>query len=253
MPLQQWLGRLLIDSSNDSFSIATNPFTLTGGYYFIAGYTGESAVQLCERITAAIIGTYANAAVTYSEVTGLVTFKIANSGSYTITWTDTALQALLGFTGTQSGGYTYTATMEPKFVWRPDVAMSDAPVDCSRVVQPISSTRVYVSRDGTDTTVRGNTRYGGEVAYQLLAGARVFIPSTGSVNRELETFFTDVIAAGEPIRLYPDRTLNASTSFVNVKVTGGEEIGAFESFARKRITSYQGLADVRIPLAKHLT
>lgn len=254
MALSRWLGRFAVGASNDSFSIGANAFTLTAGDYYLAGHTGEATSQLCELITAAIVGTYADAAVTYSATTGLVTFKIANSSTYTITWTDTALQSLLGFTGTQSGAATYTAANEPQCVWSPNRGISDAPVDPARLVQPISSTIVHCSRDGTLTSVLGNTRYAGTVSYGLIDGARVFIPSTGSVNKEFETFFEDVIARGERIRVLVNRaTYAATTDYVECVVgTPGEPIGAFSDFARRHIASYQGLADLQIPVMKYV-
>lgn len=255
MPLSRWLGRFAVGASNDSFSVDATAKTCTAGDYYLTGYTGESTVQFIEHMEDLIAAVVASSTVTYSTTTGFVTITFG-SGTHTITWTDDDLKTLLGFHGvdTSSGAASFTGVQEPQYVWSPDVAISDAPVHPARIVQPISSTRVQVSRDGTLTTVRGNLRYAGDVEYQLLDGDLVFIPATGSVNGEFESFFGDVIHAGELIRLYPDRTVNTSTDFVTVKVVapGGEEIGAFDGFARKRIQSYQGLADVRIPVAKYV-
>jgi len=251
MALSRWFGRFAIGANNDSFLVDATAKTCTAGNYYLRGYTAEATSQLCEHLTTLVAAVVASSTVTYSATSGKVTITWG-SDSHSLTWTDTDLRDLLGFTGNiASAAGPFEATNEPQYVWSPDVAMSDAPVSPLRIVQPVSSTRVHVSRDGTLTTTRGNTRYAADVEYQLLDGARVFIPSTGSVNKELEQFF-DVIAAGEPIRLYPDRTLNVSTSFVTVRVAvpGGEEIGAFDRFARKRIRAYQGLADVQIPVVK---
>jgi len=250
---QQWIGRFAIGSSNDSFSIASNAFTLTSGNYYIAGYTSESTAQLCEHITAKIIGTYANAAVTYSETTGLVTFKIANSGTYTITWTDTALQTLLGFTGTQSNAATYTATMEPQHVWRPERGASSYPAQLNQFWAPRSTTVVGRSRDGTTYAVRGNLLYDAEVSYTMLADTRVITPaSTGTVT-DLQGFFEDVIHVGQPIRVFPDRTLKASTSYVTALVSPGKDgdpIGSWQDFCGRHVANYNGLWDVTLPLLK---
>jgi hypothetical protein len=207
-------------------------------------------------LTTLVAAVVASSTVVYNATTGFIKITFG-SGTHKITFTDAALKTLLGFGAvdtTTSAAASFTATREPQYVWSPNRGIVDVPVDPARIVQPISSTRVQVSRDGTLTTVRGNLRYAGDVEYRLLDGARVFTPATGSVNGDFESFFEDVIHAGELIRLYPDRTVNTSTDFVTVKVVapGGEEIGAFESFARRHIQSYQGLADVQIPVAKYV-
>lgn len=250
---QQWLGRFAVGATNDSFSIGANAFTLTAGNYYLAGYTSESTNQLCEHITATIVGTYANAAVTYSATTGLVTFKIANSGSYAITWTDTALQTLLGFTGTQSGAATYTATMEPQHVWRPNRGLAGRPVGEANFWAPRSTTIIGCSKDGSTYGVRGNLLYDAEIAYVMLAESRVTTPATTGTVTDLQSFYEDVVHQGQPIRIYPDRSLSASTSFVTALVSTGKEdepVPAWSDFAARHIANYSGLWDVTLPLVK---
>jgi len=250
---QHWLGRFAVGASNDSFTVDATAKTCTAGNYYLFGYTSESTVQFIEHMEDLIAAVVASSTVTYSTTTERVTIAWG-SNSHALTWTDTDLRDLLGFTtNLASGAGPYTATNAPRYLWAPNRGFTSTPVISSRVYAPISSTVVHCSRDGTLTTVRGNTRYAGEVEYQLLDGTRVFVPATGSVNKELEKFFEDVIAAGELIRVYPDRSLNASTSYVTVKAcVPGEPIGSFEDWAARHISSYDGLADVRIPLAKYV-
>ena len=256
MALSQWLGRFTVSSSNDSFTVDATAKTCTAGNYYMRGYTGEGTVQFIEHMEDLIAAVVASSTVTYSTTTGFITITFGSS-THTITWTDADLKTLLGFDGvnTAVAAASFTGLMPPKYVWSPDVAISDAPVDPSRIVQPISSTRVHVSRDGTLVTVEGNTRYAADVEYSLIAGARVFVPSTGSINQELETFFTDVIARGELIRILPAiGTYAATTDYITAKVgSPGEEIGAFDRFARKHVRSYQGLASVRLPVLKYVS
>lgn len=263
MALTQWLGRFAIGTNNDTIDLddnggSTPTVSLTAGFYYLTGYTGEATEQLCEHITTQIQaegGDFADVECTYDASTGKVSLVAGAGDDIDVTWTDTDLRDLLGFTGdlTELDDTAQEATNEAQYTWRPNRALAGAPVDVSRLVQPVSATVVHCSRDGTLTTVRGNTRYAGTLDYVLVDGARVYIPSTGSVNKEFEAFFESVIAAGEVIRVYPDRTLSASTSFVTVKVgVPGEEIGAFDSFAARHIQTYQGLADVQIPVMKYV-
>jgi hypothetical protein len=84
-------------------------------------------------------------------------------------------------------------------------------------------------------------------------GARVLIPSTGTIYQELETFYEDVIATGRRIRLYPDRTVNTSSDYITVIVANGEgDVPAFDDLATWRFRGYDGLCDVTIPVVKYV-
>lgn len=255
MALSRWFGRFAVGSSNDSFSVDATAKTCTAGNYYITGHTAESTVQFCEHLEDLIAAVVASSTVVYSATTGLITITFG-SGTHTITWTDAALKTLLGFDGVNTGAAaaSFAAVMEPQYVWSPNVAIADAPVSVGRLLQPVSSTVVHCSRDGTLSSVRGNTRYAGTLEYQLIDGARVLVPSTGSVNKEFESFFEDVIAAGERIRILPNRsTYAASTDYVECVVgVPGESIGSFSDFARKRFASYEGLFDLSIPVMKYV-
>lgn len=50
---------------------------------------------------------------------------VSAAASFDITWTDTALGALLGFRDNLSGASSYTATDAPKFMWLPDYHSND--------------------------------------------------------------------------------------------------------------------------------
>jgi len=236
----------------------TPTVTLTSGRYYLAGYTGESADQLVEHITTQIVaegGAFANVVCSYSASTGKVSFVAGAGANIDIAFTDTALRDLLGFAANITGldDTAQTATNEARYVWRPDRALSGHPVGHGRVFRPESTTVVFRSKDGSINSVVGNTLYAGLLEYSMIAGARVYIPDGGSVNQELERFFEDVIANGEPIRFYPDRTVNTSTDYVTLVVGGGDgPIGAFDDFAQRHIASYSGLWDIGIPVIKNV-
>jgi len=251
---QQWLGRFSIDSSLDNFSVDATAKTVTQGKYYITGYTAESTSQLCEHLTTQIAAVVASSTVVYSASTGKVTITFG-SGTHTITWTDSALGTLLGFTGDCTpGAASFVATNEAKYCWRPERPMSQHSVGITNFWEPESTTIVGRSKSGAVYSVLGNDLYRCDVGYTMLADTRVITPATGSVNRELQQYFVDVIHRGELIRIYQDRTLAASTSFVTAVVSQGDgkPIGRWADFAQRHLSNYNGLWDVRIPLVKYV-
>jgi hypothetical protein len=252
---QQWFGRFAVGASNDSFSVDATAKTLTAGNYYITGYTAESASQLCEHMTTLVAAVVASSTVAYNATTGFIKITFG-SGSHKITFTDTALKTLLGFGAvdtTTTAAASFTATREPQYVWRPNRGTSSHPVQLNQFWAPRSTTIVGRSKDGTTYGVRGNLLYDAEVSYTMLEESRVIVPSTGSVNKELQTFYEDVVHAGQPIRIYPDRTLAASTSYVTALVSPGKEdeaVPAWGDFATRHVANYNGLWDVTLPLVK---
>lgn len=255
MALQQWLGRFEVGSNNRDFALDdgtnTPSVSLDTGTYYIAGYSGETTNNLVEHIQdkmAAETG-FSAATCTYNANSGLVSLGFAATTN--VTWTDTDLRDLLGFTADLDSASSYTGTNEAKYVWRPNISLSGHPVTGSRVFEPESTTLVYRARDGTTTSVVGTKLYRAQLEYSMLDEARIIIPSTGTVNREFETFFEDVIHSGQPIRLYFDRTLNTSTDYVTCIVGDGESmISSFSEYAGRHIQNYNGLWNLSIPILK---
>lgn len=250
---QQYFGKFTINSSNDSFNVATQSMTLTSADYFITGYTGESSPQLCEHLQNRI-RTHANqgnANVTFSVSTGRITIDL--NMTCNISWVDTDLGKLFGFNDAALlDATTYTAENQSRYVWRPSRAIVEYPGDLNRWWTPRSTTQVSRSKDGSTFSVVGNKLYDGKYAYQCLPAADV-ITDASTVWESLEQFWEDVIHAGKPMRVYPDRTLNAPTSYVNALFGAGEDgVGSFRDFEERHISTFQGLWDVSLDLWKHV-
>jgi hypothetical protein len=252
--LQQYLGEFYVGTTLDSFSIGGYAVTLTHGYYYLCGWTSEGTAQFLEHMQAqirAISGTpYPSATCTYSQSTGLVTIATGGAAA-TITWTDTALQALLGFTGTQSGAASYTGTNQPRYVWRPSDGLTEYPTDLSRWWGEESTTIGVRAPTGATHSVEGELLYRGKYRYTLLTEADTIITST-SVWQPFQQFWEDVIHKGRGIRCYPDRTLNTSTDVKAARYCG-ERVGKFEEWAERYLESYNGLWNLTLELCKEVT
>jgi len=255
MAYQELLGRFYISSSLDNLSVGGNAISLTQGYYYLCGYTGEATNQLLEHLQAQIVAAgYASATCTRSSSTGYVTIDIGSTA--TITWTDTALQTLMGFTGTQSGASSYTGSQMPQHTWRPSETLTDYPGNSTNIWTPRSSSSVGRARDGTTWGVVGHVVYDARVTWDLLPEADVVKPSTGTIGKDLESWFEDVIHETQPVRLITDRTSYASTDDYVTAVVGDEEqetLGSFEDFKGRYTDEYQGLWTVTLPLLKYVS
>lgn len=258
MAYQQFLGRFEVTSSNDSLSLVngtgTFAITLTNGFRFIRGKTSESTNQLTEDLTAKSIAADASLVGTtwvYDSSTGKVTATFPTNTA--ITWTDTGLQTLLGFTGTQSGASAYTGTKQARYTWRPTRSLSVHPGTLQTAWGTRSTTRVIRSKDGTISTVVGNKLYESPLQWKLLPEADVITPSTGTVYRDFENFWKDVSAEGEILRYQPDRSDYAATAVHSGVIAPSgdeEELGLLEDSMERAFTSYNGLWGVSLVLYK---
>ena len=263
--LQELFGRFYVGSTLDSFSVTdtggggAQAVSLTNGWYYLRGYTGEATAQLIEHMQVqvrALGGVWADAAFSYSLSTGLVTLNCPSTTTVTWTWTDSGLQTLLGFTGTQSGAKTYTATQVPQHNWRPSRTMTDYPGNLQNVWQPRSTSAVGRAPGGTTHGVVGPAvLYDAILTWDVLEEAEVLKPSGGTIGGDLESFFVDVVNETQPIRLVIDRTSYAAvTDYVTAVFgrEGDETIGSFEQYRGRLLDEYQGLWTVNTPLMKYV-
>jgi hypothetical protein len=263
---QIWHGRFSLNVDMDTFTIddAGGPGaveaidlldeTRTGDTadapFYIAGYTAEATSQLCEFIQEAIRTKtgYTTATCSFDFATGKVTlgFNVTTS----VTWGDSALRDLLGYTGNLSGSTSYVAPNEAQYVWRPNRKFSLFPADGTRLFAPESTTTVFRSRDGTISTTMGTLLQGARnLEYEFLAENRVVIPASGTINQEFEQYFRQPIHDGAPHRIYPDATAFTATDFITAVVGTGEEmIGEWTDFAERNVSNFNGLWSVSIPV-----
>lgn len=252
MTLQQYVGQFTLPNTALNLTVGGTPVALTAGTRFAFGYTGETAVQFLEHLEDIIQTASATGTVTYDPLTGLVTISFV--GVETIVWNDTDLRDLLGFTGNLAGSDTYTADNTLRYVWRPSTGLSDYPGDLTTWWVPESSTKVVRSKDGTTTTVKGSEIFGTKIEYDKLPKNDV-IKSSATKWQALETWWRDVVHEGNPFRCYPDRTLNASTSYHTAVWKPEDEetgIGSFAEFRKRNIGTYNGLWIVEMELWKYI-
>lgn len=260
MATQAWLGRFQLDSGSKTIDITdgTTPITITldtSTNFYISGFDGETT-QLCETIESDMQsngGVYASATCSFSYDTGKVTFDFDGT-SCTITWTDSDLQTILGFDGTEDVTSVTSATgaQIAKYVWIPQRGFSDHPVDRTQFWEDESMSYVNRSLDGSIASVKGQLLQRADVGYRFLKAADVIVPSGGEGRGTFELFFADVIHEGQHLRLFPDDSATTSSDYVTAIVGIGKEdaIGRFTDYASRERASFNDLWRVDIPLLK---
>lgn len=252
-----YLGQFAIGAASKDFAIGATACAIATGNYYTSGYTSESTEQLCEAVQTKIraIGATQDAStVSHSLTTNRVTITLETAAA--LTWTDTALGVCLGFSSASySSATSFVAENPPRYTWMPTKALANYPLQGTKggyLLSPRSTTIVGRSNDGTTYSVTGATVYDATLEYVLLPEADVITPTTGTTYRDFQQFWGDVIAAGKPCRIFPDRTLKTSTDYDTVIFgsADNESIGMLDAWKSRHVASYNGLWTVSLPVMK---
>ena len=261
-PLQEYLGRFNVTSDLDNLSVGGNAISLATGYTYIRGYTSESTNRLIEDLQTkirAIGSSYSLSTVTYSTSTGKITIALIDSGSGAtvadISWTDSDLQSLLGFTGSQTGASSYTATNQPRYVWRPSQGLADYPIELENWYSANSTSLSYTSESGACYALESETLYDGFYSYRLLPESEVKSDSS-TVWESFEQFWKDTFTGiPQPVRCYWDRTQNASSDVFECFLSPvGDDamVGKLTDYISRTMSNLDTLWNVNFSLRKYI-
>lgn len=246
---QQFLGQFTIDTNSKDFAVGATSVALTANTYFIDGYIGETIPNLCNHVETKIraVSGQGNTNCWYNATSGKVTIKLNVASN--IVFTDSALAAILGFSSaTQASASTHTGDRKPRYTWRPSEPITSYPTTLPNLWEP-QTTSVYIrSKDGACHSVAGTTIYSATISYAVLPSADV-VKGSPCNYQSFEEFYCDVIAAGKPMRVYPDITYNNANSF-HLAVFGVDKPGPFTDYCKRTRETYQGYWDVQFPLWK---
>lgn len=249
---QQYLTRFSFGGNDPAFTVndggGADNITITPGYYWLKGYSGEVASQLMEHLSTLMAAEIAGSTATYSYSTGLVTLDF-NSTTTAVTWWDTDLRDALGFTANLSGAASYVATYKARYAWRPSLPMSyiGTSLDSFWAIEP--RTKVMRSNDGKVSSVAMDPLYSQTVRYIGLPSAEILTDEC-DLQDSFEQFYADAI--GQPIRIYTDKTLDTEASIKTGVIAAAEEGNAAKivDTMDRHVDSYQGMWNVELPLWK---
>ena len=217
-------GSIPINSLSDTADVSGNTLAVyhtasATDEYFIRAHTGEAiatgrlGAQLVEEIQARV-RLFAGFSAFNCTVSDAGIVNMNRGSTFTVTWTDTALRDILGFTGNLSGASTYTAPNQHRYGWYPDSPISERDGDERQAGVRTSDTQVMRAPGGQVNTITFAEFVDRTFSLGWIAKERAMAVPTDTQttaarvkNRSYEEFWQQVGKPGRRFRWYPDATL----------------------------------------------
>lgn len=139
-----WLVGSLEQMPEQDVTIDGSPQSVPASRYYLTHDT--AAISLLDAMAAAMTaaGVVAPAAVLLENRR----VRLSSSGVFTVTWVDTELRDLLGFTGALAGASSYVATNISPLLWSPGAAVTRQVLPGAEGYE-VEDAEIRVSADGT--------------------------------------------------------------------------------------------------------
>lgn len=194
--------------------------TIAAGTYYLNSSSGSllSTLQTALNASGTLAGTYTVAiADTGVNATGYITISATGTAQFTadLGADFQALEDLLGFAGPLvPPGTTFTGTEQPQKLWLPNVGrsnpMSPEPSASGTNIGALETDYFFtLAPSGESTRMVYNTRYMDNFEFRYLKASKTWTSQESVTNESFQTFYSDVIAEGLPMRYYSDRTDNS--------------------------------------------
>lgn len=184
---------------------------IAAGTYFLRSATAAESL-LAQVVTAMTAAGVADPTAVINQAGYVV---LGSSGTFTVTWTDSTLRDVLGFTGNLSGASSYTADYQSELWWSPGY-VATRPVVNGKKGYDANDTRTHYSRDGTQqVTVSHHTRVFDEMRFDAVWHTRVWYSDSDSDVEKGGTYlrFRDrVWVFNRSFDIYLEVTENSSSS-----------------------------------------
>jgi len=194
----KWEAPITIPSGGWSFALTDSDVTgatvtiPAGTYYHSTGTTLAS--ELKSQMDATSARTYT---VSFDSSTGKYSIAVSSS-TFSITWTDTELRNVLGWTGMASGSSTPDESdVQAEGIWLPKTPV-ETPYGLESGGIPVSSANVSMSPGGAFYSYHGPKHYRSEYTYVAVTGPRALTSKEETANQSFETFWTDAIRGEAP-------------------------------------------------------
>ena len=227
MPTSDWLFGGVPNMAAQTWSVTSNAVTENivipaGSYYLDDSSSSRSLVSVVET-----------ALNTHSQITNTVScflardrlVRITDDNAIAISFTDTTLRDILGFTGNLSASDAYTAQRVSSYLWVPD-RPGDPSSRLGRPGDPVYDTKVS-SSGGTNATIVAtghDTRLHNDIEYRHIPFA--YYDAGDDLGGQWRTFFTTVVRRFRNIKIYRS-TLHDETSATAVGLLNSNMIGPY--------------------------
>ena len=208
-------------------TLAAQDITISASAQVVAAdtrylYDATNGNSWCYALQAAMVA----AGVTTPSVflTRARKVRITAGGAYTITWTDTELRDLLGFTGNLSSASSHTADNVSPALWSPGYeAISTSPYGTDGYTE--SDTQILSSPTGLTTTmIKHHTKTLQELAWRHVVISRVW--TTAEAGGEYKRFYDDTLETGERVKHYA--SVNEDETATTTAATLGSALGPYK-------------------------
>jgi hypothetical protein len=193
-----WLIGSIEDSDAMGVTIAGSGQTIAAGSYYLHGPT--NALSLLYHFQTAMTAASVGSAAAYLTEAGYV--RLTGSGTFTVTWTNTTLRDLLGFTGNLSGASSYVAPNHSKLWWSAGYDVTpETPYGVESM--PMPDTSITTSRDGSQVLfTTNNTQHHQKFSWDVVGIDRVW--TSAEAGGEYKAWWDTVGRAGLRWYLWPD-------------------------------------------------
>ena len=217
--------------------------TVTAGTYTWATFLAELVTQL----GAAASNTYTVTVDDGDGGTGRTTITAVAPNDFSLTWTDTDLRDLLGYTATVTGGQVYVSPSHVKGMWLPDCAHVCSVSFGDEI--DVSDRTTLLTPDATNASYLAYNRVRElvDLRYQHITRAKARIVAETYANQSFGTFWRDVIDGDQSyfrigkVRIFPD----ADTDATSYQYWIGDGLSAYRPANIRE--GWQGLWTITIP------
>lgn len=208
MTATSWLIGSDLAVPADSFDVVattTETKTVTAGKYYL--YDATTGISLLTHVAGLIQG-HANVTTCTGAILENRKVKLTGSGSFDVTWTDTNVRDMLGFTGNLSGASSYTATNISPLFWSP--LRTESPQLAPLGVDGVGVHDTHWAQSATTviTATTNNSWRENSFSWRYVAISRMWTSS--EAGGEYYTFYDRVLRRAAPFKLY--RNVEEDTS-----------------------------------------
>lgn len=226
MPTTAWIIGSIADLPENDVTFNASAEAVPAGDYYL--YDATNALSLLYQVQQAMTSAgVADAAVVLTKGRKV---KLSSSGAFSVTWDDTQLRNLLGFTGNLAAATSHVATNVSPLLWSP-ARTEDTPIaPLGTQGHKVFGTFTTVSAlDGTtEATQHGSRRYN-RFVFRHVNTERVW--TTTEANGEFFVWWANVGSLAARWKLYRNVAEDtASTSSVSL----GSPLGPYVVSAEKR-------------------
>lgn len=212
MPTTAWIIGSIADlPANDVTFNASAQVVATGDYYL---YDATNALSLLYQVQQAMTAAgVADAAVVLTKARKV---KLSSSGAFSVTWDDTQLRDLLGFTGNLAAATSHVATNVSPLLWSPARTEDTPMAPLGTHGHEVFGTFVTVSSlDGTTEATQHGSRTFNRFQFKHVNTERVW--TTSEANGEYRVWWENVGSRMARWKLYREVAEDtASTAAVSL-------------------------------------